>query len=92
MRKLPARSRRRHSSLTPLQLDQEIARYKRAGWSERKIAQKFDMAPSAVHYALGRVKGVPRKSYSYVMCDGCGEDRPRDQVVNGVCAECQVQP
>jgi hypothetical protein len=74
--------------LTPLQLDAEIDRFSRLGWSQRRIAKRFDMAPSAVHYALLRVKGVARKAYRYGICDGCGDSFPADQVVEGLCRSC----
>jgi hypothetical protein len=75
--------------MTSAQLDQECARLARAGWPERRIAKRFDMAPSAVHYAIGRTKGIARKSYSYVMCEGCGEDFSKDELVNDLCWRCQ---
>jgi hypothetical protein len=75
--------------LTSAQLDQEIARLNRSGRSERQIAKRFNMAPSAVHYALLRTKGIARKSYSYVMCDGCGNDFAKEQLVDNLCGRCQ---
>jgi formylmethanofuran dehydrogenase subunit E len=75
--------------LTSAQLDQECARLARAGWSERRIAKRFNMAPSAAHYAILRAKGIARKSYSYVMCEGCGEDFSKDDLVDDLCGRCQ---
>jgi hypothetical protein len=75
--------------MTSTQLDQECARLARAGWSERRIAKRFGMAPSAAHYAIGRANGIARKSYSYHMCEGCGLDFDKDQLVNDLCGRCQ---
>jgi formylmethanofuran dehydrogenase subunit E len=75
--------------LTSLQLDEECARLKRSGWTERRIAKRYSMAPSAAHYAIERTKGIARKSYSYVMCEGCGEDFTKEQLVDDLCGRCR---
>jgi len=74
--------------LTPLQLDNEIDRLTRLGWSQRRIAKRFSLSPSSVHYALQRVRGVARKAYRYAICEGCGDSFPADQVVEGLCRSC----
>jgi hypothetical protein len=77
--------------LTPAQLDQAIARLHRGGWTERQIAVKYGMAPSAIHYAIGRTKGVARKSYNTKMCEGCGNDFIPDVRGQWVCMECREE-
>jgi hypothetical protein len=54
-----------------------------------KLLSGFNMAPSAVHYAIQRTKGIARKTYSYVMCDGCGNDFTKEQLVDALCGRCQ---
>jgi hypothetical protein len=75
--------------LTPAQLDQAIARLHKGGWTERQIAVKYGMAPSAIHYAIGRTKGVARKSYNTKMCEECGEDFTPSYRGQVICGRCQ---
>lgn len=75
--------------LTPLQRDQLIWTWSHQGWSQRLIAKQLGITQPAVKYAIDRLSGKQRKRSQYGLCDDCGATFPVDQLVDGLCSECE---
>lgn len=75
--------------LTPMQRDQLIWTWHHQGYSLSQIAKQVGMSKQGVSYALGRIAGKPRVQTSYDVCDECGGTFPQDEVVDGLCGECE---
>jgi hypothetical protein len=69
--------------LTTKQRDQMIWQLRRKGWSQVKIARHLGMTQPAIHYALNRLAGIPRRTQprddfdDEMECDPL--DAPREQ-------------
>jgi hypothetical protein len=79
---------RRLGLLAPAELDKVMAKLQASGKSERWKAAKCDCAPSSVHYAIQRTKGIARKQYRSEPCDGCGRQFPASELQDFFCKAC----
>ncbi len=78
------------TGMTQLERDKLIVTLKRKGWTQAKIAHRLQMTQPAVCLALQRLAGKPRPpKVRYEMCEGCGRNRPKDQLnADYLCESC----
>jgi len=76
-------ARYEQTRLTTKQRDQLIWSLRRRGWSQVKIAKHLGMTQPAIHYALNRLMGKPRRQVASKEFDDGMEcdplDAPREQ-------------
>jgi transcriptional regulator with XRE-family HTH domain len=78
------------TGLTTRGRDRVIAELRSRGLSERQIAKRVGLAPSAVHYILCRLAGNPRVQQRYEVCEGCGQNVTKGDLSDGgLCWACE---
>lgn len=77
------------TGVTEAQRDQLILRMHGANWSQRKIAKALGMTQPGVKYAIDRLTNKQRVQVKRDICDDCGQSWPKNDIVEGLCPECQ---